>query len=244
MNLIYIKTLKLKKIALLLVAACAVLVLGLSPVFPSHQEVPVTSWAVANRIVVIDPGHGGIDPGAVGYKGSAEKDIVLQVAKQLRSVMTQAGAKVLMTRETDIDLGTPGSGSLLSRKREDLSKRVALANKNGADVYISIHVNAFPSARWRGAQIFYQRGQIESKKLAEAIQSELIRIMGNTTRAAKPEDFFTTRKTKMPAVIVEIGFISNPAEAKLLADPSYQRKLSYAIYSGISKYYVEKTTKK
>ena len=204
-----------------------------------NNGLPATSWAVANRVIAIDPGHGGIDPGAVGSSGLKEKDIVLQVAERLHKLLNQSGAKVIMTRKTDMDHSTPGSGSLLQRKREDLRKRVELAHTNNADFYVSIHVNAFPSSRWRGAQTFYQSNQPEGRKLAEAIQAEIIKILGNTTRAAKPGDFFTTRNTKMAAVIVEIGFISNPAEAKLLADPAYQRKLAYAIYSGLIKYYSE-----
>lgn len=242
MRLIYIGAFHFKKPyqGALIASVLILLLAGLNSVLASGHSSPVTSWAIANRVIVIDPGHGGIDPGAVGYGGMREKDIVLEVSKRLQQTLSEAGARVIMTRTSDTDLSTPGSGSLLTRKREDLGKRVALANKSKADLYLSIHVNAFPSSRWRGAQTFYQRDQGESKKLAEAIQSELIKIMGNTTRAAKPEDFFTTRNTRMPAAIIEIGFISNPAEAKLMKNASYQRKMAQAIYSGIAKYYTKK----
>jgi N-acetylmuramoyl-L-alanine amidase len=218
-------------------AISALVLVGLNSVLAINKTSPITSWAVANRVIVIDPGHGGIDPGAVGYNDIKEKDIVLNVSKQLQSLLSHAGAKVYMTRESDIDLSISESGSLLTRKREDLKNRVELANKNKADLYLSIHVNAFPSSQWYGAQTFYQRNQPESKKLAQAVQSELINIMGNTTRVAKPEDFFTTRNTKMAAVIIELGFISNPKEARLLTQKNYQRKLTNAIYRGVVKYY-------
>ena len=242
MRLVYIRALRLKKIYLvvLIIATCSILV-GLSSVLAGNNSASTTSRAIAHRTIVIDPGHGGIDPGAIGYQGIKEKEIVLQVGKRLQQLLNHAGAKVLMTRVSDTDLGTPGSGSLLTRKREDLSKRVELANKNNASLFLSIHVNAYPSPKWRGAQTFFQRNEPESKELAEAIQSELIKIMGNTTRAAKAEDFFTTRNTKMPGVIIEIGFISNPAEGKLLTEKVYQRKLAYAIYSGLAKYYSNQT---
>jgi len=239
LQLVFIKSFRLKKGFLCTVIIAFFLLIGLNSVLALNREFPTTSWAVANRVIVVDPGHGGIDPGAVGYNGVKEKDIVLQVGKRLQKLLNQAGARVIMTRNSDTDFGTPGSGSLLTRKREDLSKRVQLANKNKADLYLSIHVNAIPSSRWRGAQTFYQRNRTESKQLAEAIQSEMVRILGNTRRVAKPEDFFTTRNTKMTSVIIEIGFISNPAEAKLLTDPAYQRKLVYAIYSGLVKYYTQ-----
>ncbi len=243
MQPVFIRTFKLKKGFLSAVLVSLVLLIALNSVFTLSRGSPVTSWAVTSRLIVIDPGHGGIDPGAVGYNGVKEKDIVLQVGKRLKSLLNQAGAMVLMTRESDIDLGTPGSGRLLTRKRADLSQRVKLANDNKADLYLSIHVNAIPSSRWRGAQTFYQRNRAESKKLAHAIQSELVRILGNTNRVAKSEDFYTTRNTNMTSVIIEIGFISNPAEAKLLTDPAYQRKLAYAIYSGLVKYYTREAPK-
>lgn len=244
MRLIYIKAYRLRKLYIYgLLIVFTVLALGLNAVFANSGSAPATSWAVANRTIVIDPGHGGIDPGAVGSGGIKEKEIVLQVSKRLEQLLKNAGAKVILTRESDIDLSTPGSGSLLKRKREDLSKRVALANDNNASVFLSIHVNAFPSSRWRGAQTFYQKKDEDSKRLAECVQSELIKIMKNTTRAAKASDFYTTRHTKMAGVIIEIGFISNPAEASLLNKPAYQRKLAHAIYSGLIKYYAEQLPK-
>ncbi len=238
MRFVYISSYRIKKMHIFIILIGFLLTLtGLNSVSAVLESKPATTWEVANQIIVIDPGHGGIDPGAVGHNGLKEKDLVLQVSKRLNQLFSQAGARVLLTRDSDMEHSTPGSGSLLKRKREDLAKRVELANKNRASIYLSIHVNAFPSARWSGAQTFYQKGQNDSKRLAEAIQSELIRVLGNTNRVAKAEDFFTTRNTKMAAVVVEIGFISNPNEAKLLSDPDYQRKLALAIYSGVTKYY-------
>ncbi len=240
MRLIFIRTVRLKKTYLLgLITASVLLLLGLNSVFASNRTLPATSWVVANRVIVIDPGHGGIDPGAVSDRGVQEKDIVLQVAKRLQKLLNQAGARVIMTRKSDTDLSDPGSGSLSHRKREDLGRRVKLANDSRADIYLSIHVNSFPSSYWRGAQTFYQGEHGESKKLAEAIQAEMIRILGNTDRAAKAGDFYTTRNTRMVSVIVEIGFISNHDEAELVTQPAYQRKLAYAIYSGLIRYYRE-----
>ena len=227
---------------LVFVVTIAIMLVGLRSVLAINRENLATSWAIANRVIVVDPGHGGIDPGAVG-QGVTEKRIVLEVAKRLKTLLNHAGAKVIMTRDSDTDLGSPGPNGLSGRKREDLANRVELANSNKADLYLSIHVNAFPSSRWRGAQTFYQRNQAEGKKLAEAIQGELIRVLGNTDRVAKAEDFYTTRNTNMASAIVEIGFISNPAEAELLTDAAYQRKLALAIYSGLVKYYAEQLPK-
>lgn len=195
------------------------------------------SWTVANKVIVIDPGHGGADPGAVGPSGTLEKDITLSMAKRLEKVFSQAGAVVILTREADVDLSDPDTKGVLAKKRQDLGRRVTLANKNKADIYLSIHVNSFPSNRWSGAQNFYQGGQKASQKLAEAIQAQLKKVMGNTNRVAKSMDFYTNRETKMPSTIIEIGFMSNPSEEKLMKQADYQNRLTWSIYSGVVKYF-------
>lgn len=208
-----------------------------------NRRVSALSWSVANKLVVIDPGHGGIDPGSKGPGGVIEKDVTLEVSRKLATVLGQAGAVVLMTRETDVDLSDSEGGRLITRKREDLAKRVGMANERNADAFISVHVNSFKSGpREHGAQTFYQPGSKEGEKLAKSIQGELVRLLKNTKRKAKAVDYYTTRNAKMPAVIVEIGFISNPREERLMCDPDYQGKVAYAIYSGIVKYFASSAT--
>lgn len=236
MRRIWIYSLRISKTRLVLLGlGLLLLCLGYQPAseFVWKQNIQAISWAIADKVIVIDPGHGGTDPGAVGRSGTLEKEIVLEVAKRLEAQLSLGGAVVLMTRETDTDL-CKGNYN----KREDLSKRVNIANKAKADIYVGIHANKFSQSRYRGAQTFGMTGSSESKLLAETIQAELIRVLGNTNRAAKHEDFFTNRLTKMPSVIVEIGFLSNQEEEKLLIQPKYQSKMAYAIYAGIVKYFV------
>lgn len=190
-----------------------------------------------DRVIVIDPGHGGVDPGAVGNNGTLEKDITLEVAKRLGLVLSQSGAAVILTRDTDTDLSDPEVRGLLAKKRQDLKRRVEIANERGAEVYVSIHVNSFPSARYTGAQTFYQSGQEGGKALAEAIQDELRRVLQNTSRLAKGMDFYTNRETHMPSTTVEIGFMSNPEEEKLMLDSEYQNKVVWGIYVGLINYF-------
>lgn len=204
-----------------------------------RQAVEAMSWSVARKVVVVDPGHGGIDPGVVSKSGVLEKEITLAVARRLAENLGQAGAMVLMTRETDTDLADPGTVGIMARKREDLKRRVALANDNKADLYVSVHVNSFPSPDRRGAQTFVQPGSAESKKAAQFIQAELSRVLKNTVRMPNEVDYFITRNTAMPTVIVEIGFITNEAEEKLLQDPAYQGKVAWAIHAGIVKYFAQ-----
>jgi len=202
--------------------------------YPPEADVAALSWAVANRVIAVDAGHGGIDPGAVGPGGTLEKDITLAISLRLRRLLEQAGAVVVMTRETDTDLSTPGK-SLGARKREDLDRRLALVRQRGAEIYLGIQANAF-GTRWTGAQTFYYPRGEESRELAEAVQAELRRILANTHRQAKALDIYILRNLTIPAVIVEVGFLSNAEEERLLNDPLYQEKVALAIYSGVVEY--------
>ncbi len=197
-------------------------------------EKEVLSYGLANKIIVVDAGHGGADPGAV--RGNyIEKDITLPVSQKLADYLSQAGALIIMLREDDHDLAEDPQASIAQRKRSDLKRRVEIANQAQADLYISIHANADPSPRWSGAQTFYLPSSERSKVVAVMIQDELSRILGNTNRKAKPGSYYILSRSEMPSVIVEIGFISNPREARQLSEEEYQSKLAYAIFSGIAK---------
>lgn len=205
-----------------------------------RQAAAALSSSAAGRVIVVDPGHGGTDPGFAGRSGALEKDITLAVAKLLAVNLGQAGSMVLMTREADYDLSDPGTLGAAARKKEDLKKRVDLANSSRADLYVGIHVNSFPDGSRRGAQSFVQAGSSESLKAGCCIQGELARVLKNTDRAPREVDHYITRNTRMPAVIVEIGFITNEAEEKLLQDPAYQGKTAWAVYTGIVKYLAQR----
>jgi N-acetylmuramoyl-L-alanine amidase CwlD len=196
-----------------------------------------TSWSMplSGMVIAIDPGHGGIDGGAVSKDGIIEKNINLAIALVLRDYLQQVGAYVVMTREIDDDLADIIRGG---RQRQDLERRVKRVNDSGADLLVSIHMNSVPSSRYRGAQTFYQPNvHPESRRLAEMIQTELIRQLQNTDRAIVPRDnIFLLNHAQMPAVLVEVGFLSHPEEAGLLATDSYQRKVAEAIYRGILRY--------
>ena len=239
-----IRVIKLNRKAILLFTMVLALALGIVKsysVYAENKHIAALSWTVAGKVIVIDPGHGGIDPGAKGKNGGGEKDITLEVSKRLADLFMQAGAKVVLTRENDMDLSDPGAGSLLAKKRQDLSRRVAMANERNADLLLSIHVNSFVSdPGQRGAQTFSQPGSAESKAISEAIQAEITDNLQNTKRKAKEVDYFATRIAKVPAVIVEIGFVTNPYEEAAMLDPEYQGKMAWTIYSGVVKYYAQK----
>ncbi|MCO5388147.1 MAG: N-acetylmuramoyl-L-alanine amidase [Desulfosporosinus sp.] len=201
----------------------------------SGQDKEIWSWTLGDRVMVIDAGHGGVDPGAVGISEVLEKDITLAVSKRLQALVQQSGAKTIMVREDDRDLGT--SQGLLRRKREDLAQRIRLAMDSKAEVYLSIHANSFPDAKLTGAQTFYHSDSPEGKLLAQSIQQEL-NSMTDTKRVAKGnQDIYVLKKANQAAVTVELGFISNLQEEQLLTTPEYQQRLAIAIFQGVSTYF-------
>lgn len=217
------------------VISLSILLLAMVFLRQDRAEVSFPVYELANKVIVVDPGHGGCDPGA--SRGTyIEKEITLAVSQQLASQLTEAGAVVILLRNEDRDLVAEGfSGSIAARKREDLKSRVKKANEAGADLYVSIHTNADPSPRWSGAQVFYNKESKISKLSAVCIQDEMTKQLGNTKRKAAPGDYYILRNTEMPAVIVEAGFISNPEEGGLLVTPAYQNKLAAAVFSGIAR---------
>lgn len=206
----------------------------------NQPEQPVMSYLIANQTIVVDAGHGGMDPGA-SHNNKIEKEITLAVSGKLVRYLSQAGARVINLRNNDQDLCEANfKGSIRERKRRDLSLRVERARENKADLYISIHTNADLSPQWSGAQTFYKAGNEKSAVLATSIQEEFKIILGNTKREAKTGRYFILDRAVMPAVIVEVGFLSNPHEAELLASSAYQDKVAYAIFCGIVKSQIPK----
>lgn len=190
------------------------------------------------RVVAVDPGHGGVDPGALGREGVHEKDIVLNIGLKLRSLLQSAGAIVVMTRDTDTDLSDEALGNQYSRrKRQDLERRVELIDASGAELLVSIHVNSIASERWSGGQAFYQEGSEAAKSLAGHIQAAMKEVLKNTSRQETTGDYYIMRETKTVTSLVEVGFISNNNERQLLMQADYQDKVAWAIYVGILRYF-------
>src|SRR5690606_22461815 len=158
----------------------------------------------------------------------AEKEITLDIAQRLRRLFSRVGVYVVMTREKDLDYGETGDQSRGTRKSRDLAYRAGIANRSGADLWLSIHVNSFPQSIWSGAQCFYEAGDQESKELAGAIQDELASKLGPNRRRPVAADYLLLKAARMPAVTVEVGFISNPREERMLADAAYREQLAEA----------------
>ena len=175
--------------------------------------------------VVIDPGHGGPDSGAVGINGLKETDVVLDVSRIVTKLLLEKGVSVKMTRNKEIDL--------------DLSPRVALANKSNSDIFVSIHANASRGKKRyiNGIETFYYSGW-RGRLLAEKIQKELLKVSpGSPDRGVRRGRYYVIKKTNMPAVLAEIGFVTGRLDARRLEKKIHRRRVAYAIAKGILEYF-------
>jgi len=175
-------------------------------------------------LVVIDPGHGGPDPGAIGIGGIRETDVVLEVSKIVEKILSEKGVKVRLTRKNEVDL--------------DLPQRVSLANYVDADIFVSIHANASRGKRKdiNGLETFYFRGW-RGRLLAKRIQKQILRVSpGSPDRGVKQGRFYVIKNTRMPAVLVEIGFLTGRLDARRLEKTTHRKRIAYAIAKGILEY--------
>ncbi len=185
--------------------------------------------------IVIDPGHGGRDPGKVGVNNALEKDINLSISIKLKNLLVQNDIKVILTREEDIGLYNEGDPN---KKRSDLNARVNIVKDKEADLAVSIHQNSFTEEYVKGAQVFYYSKSEEGKLFAEIMQEQIIETIadGNHRKAKQNNNYYMLTKTTCPLVIVECGYMSNIREAALLVNEDYQEKMAYAIHLAIMRY--------
>lgn len=185
--------------------------------------------------IVLDAGHGGADPGKIGINGSLEKEINLAIAQRVKQYLEAADIKVIMTRETDEGLYDASAGN---KKVQDMKRRIEIMEDSGAVATISIHQNSYTEEYVNGAQVFYHEDSTEGAKLADILQESLrMRLNPENHRQTKSNDsYYLLKKTGMPTVIVECGFLSNSKEAALLTTEEYQDKVAWAIHMGILQY--------
>ena len=184
--------------------------------------------------VVIDSGHGGSDPGKVGVNEVLEKDINLKIAKQVEMELKDLGYRVVMTREEDRMLTGDSSGNT---KIKDMKARVELINNTAPGLAVSIHQNSYHEETIHGAQVFYYSHSEEGMEASKLMQQALLEVDAENTRQAKANDtYYLLRRTQVPTIIVECGFLSNKREAALLSDNDYQKKIAEAIADGIDGY--------
>ena len=196
------------------------------------MDAKLNTLPLKNKVIYLDPGHGGLDPGAM-YKSVKEKDINLEISNTLKKLLEENGATVYLTRDGDYDLSVPNT---INRKRSDLSRRSNIINKSECDMFLSIHLNAESTGTWSGAQVFYDDINEENEKIAKIMQ-QLFKDNLNTNRKYKEStDLYLQKRIKRPGVLVELGFLSNANDRYLLKQKFYQKKVSSVMMQGIIKY--------
>lgn len=216
-----------KKYMLLVIILFLIGIMILTKVDAITNDLPLLG-----RVIFVDPGHGGRDPGT-SYGKIEEKDIVLEISKILRDQLATKGAIVYMTRETDTDLSSQWDEA---KKRGDLYRRILMYKKYDAELYLSIHINYYSDSSESGAEVLYNPINSENKIFGEILMNNFKTALGSR-RKLKTTDLYMYKNTTVPGVLIECGFLSNPNERYLLQRESYQKKLSKIITDSVISYF-------
>ena len=209
-----------------------ILILILSICVLAFKSSTVNTFPLFGKLIVIDPGHGGADPGAV-FNNEYEKDYNLDFSKVLMHELENTGAIVILTREEDYDL----SSKEVKRKRSDFDNRIALIDDLESDIYISLHMNYLKETNYYGAQVFYSKVNQKNELIAEIIQEELNNFLTLNKDAKKiPNDKYMYNKIKTKGVLIEFGFISSSKDRNNIKNEDYKIELAQSIVNGIIKY--------
>ncbi|MHB8064832.1 MAG: N-acetylmuramoyl-L-alanine amidase [Ruminiclostridium sp.] len=234
-------------VSLLLLFSITVFSIGFAvdyskPVTGTEEQVPGDQVTV--KTVILDAGHGGVDPGAVSdYSGLREKDVNLNIVMLLKDLFEKDNYKIILTRDSDQLIYNTETNSILQKRREDLTRRKKIMDESGADIVVSIHLNKFAQTKYHGAQVFFPPSSPDSQKLANEIQSAIRLNVDNTNdRVAlvKKDPIMILKNLKTTTVVIECGFLSNSDEEKKLATEEYQNKLAAAIKGGVDNYFKSK----
>lgn len=191
---------------------------------------------LSDKTVVLDSGHGGIDPGKESSDGILEKDINIAIAYKLKNLLEDAGISVVMTRTDDNGLYQESDGN---KKVADMKKRCAIIDESKPDIVVSIHQNSYQTASVSGAQVFYYKHSAEGKRLAKVLQEAFKTYLDPENKRVEKADstYYMLLHTSAPTVIAECGFLSNPSEAAMLNTEEYQQKVAQALYNGVIEYF-------
>ena len=208
----------------------------------SHSKIPeyhVDGNAVVNVAVVLDPGHGGNDGGAISEHGVTEAPITLNICQKTQALLRFLGINAIMTRENADSLGYDSNASMRENKNADLRERLKIAEQYPDSLFFSVHLNKFEKSQYYGAQVFYGKSHPDAKRLAEVLQKQMVSILDpSNTRVAKqiPGSVYLMEQIQSPAVTIECGFLSNPQEEVLLQTKEYQTKIAIALIMGYFEY--------
>lgn len=191
-----------------------------------------TDGGLKGKVITLDPGHGGSDPGAIGADGTREKDVTLDIAKKLEALLKKEGAKVYMTRTTDKDVCGP-----YAKDADELQARVNVAEKYNSDLFISLHINSSVNKKIGGFSSYYYPKTKYDLKIAKAIQNQLTSNFGVDDLGVREANFYVVKRCSMPATLLELCFISNPKEEKLMNSNWFKNKTAKMIAEGIEEYF-------
>ena len=195
----------------------------------SRSNMQPANAMLRGKTIVIDPGHGGDDTGAIGSSNLMEKTVTLAIGKELQSLLISSGAKVIMTRTTDKSVAYTGASD-----KEELAARVAIANNANADLFVSIHTDAY-SGQAGGTTTYVYDSQ--NTGLAPLVQANLVSQLKLNDRGVQQSDYYVLKNTTMPAILTEAAFITNAREEKLLMNRGFDKKVAIGIYNGINQYF-------
>jgi N-acetylmuramoyl-L-alanine amidase len=203
-----------------------------------------TETLYADHTIILDPGHGGIDGGAVGFGGVVEKGINLSISLKMRAFFQAAGYRVIMTREDDRSIHDENSSTIKGKKTSDLKNRLDFIKNNPKAVFLSVHQNIFEESIYSGTQVFYSPNNELSKLLAKQIQLDIksmLQPQNNREIKEAGKNLFLLYKAQSPAVLIECGFLYNPKEAQDLQNDDYQNKMAFACFLATMHYYANFT---
>ena len=192
----------------------------------------LTEGGIEGKIITIDPGHGGSDPGAVGDKGTLEKNITLEISKRLKQNLEEMGAIVHMTRTTDTEVAGPGASDV-----DELQARINVAEKHRSDLFISVHINSSVNKKVGGFSTYYYPKTKFDAKIAKSIQDNLTENYGRDNLGLREANFYVIKRCSMPATLLELCFISNKKEEKLMRGNWFQTKTAKLIAEGVENYF-------
>ncbi len=192
-----------------------------------------TSHYLQGKVIVIDPGHGGGDPGTLGVGSTTEAENVMAIAWELKALLEKAGAKVVMTRQGDRLLSQ--ATNIAGQKNQQLASRVSTANRSSGEIFISLHNDWNDNKSVQGTSVYYYK--VQDLALAEMLHDAVVGQLGSVDLGVKYGNFYVLRNTDIPAALVEVGFLSNPEEAAKLAKPTYRLEVARGLFRGINEYF-------
>lgn len=196
---------------------------------------PAFTPGLKGKIIALDAGHGGSDTGAIGPTGVTEKGVTLRVAKALQKLLQAEGATVLMTRTTDTEVSPKKANA---SDVEELQARCDVGNDGNADIFISMHMDSFTNSTPSGTTgYYYTKGSKASQRLAQYVSEGVVTALGTGNRGTKSCNFYVVKHTDMPATLVEMAFISNDKEEKLMNSEAGINRAAEGILNGLRRFF-------